>query len=68
MARDKAKDDKFFNCQQEHEDHYVANLYSDSKKVSEFLEEKCNSGEIKYSTHKQVYEMIKKELGFSIPN
>ena len=23
MARDKAMDDKFFNCEQEHEDHYM---------------------------------------------
>ena len=38
MARDKARDDKFFNCKQEHEDGYVAGLYGSNKdKVSAFL-------------------------------
>ncbi len=68
MGRDKARDDKFFNCQQEHEDHYVANLYSDSNNVSTLLERKCKTNEINYSTHKEVYELIKKELGYPIPN
>lgn len=68
MGRDKSRDDKFFNCKQEHEDHYVANLYSDSKKVSDFLEKKCASSAIKYSTHKEVYDLIKRELGLSIPD
>jgi len=68
MARDKARDDKFFNCQQEHEDHYVSSLYSDNIIVSMFLQRKCKSNEIKYSTHKEVYELIEGKLGFPIPN
>ena len=31
MARDKAKDDQLFNCQQEYEIDYVANLYTKEK-------------------------------------
>ena len=65
MTNDKARDDKFFNCDQEHEDHYVANQYDNPDKVSKFLKEKCESNEIKYSTHKEVYELIKNQLGLS---
>ena len=68
MGRNKSKDDKYFNCQQEHEDHYVANLYDDPKAVSNLLEKKCSNNEIKNSTHKEVYELIKNELGFPVPN
>ena len=67
MGRDKARDDKFFNCSQEHEDHYVANLYSNPKEVSHLLEIMCQINEINYSTHLEVYKMIQKELGYSIP-
>ena len=31
MARDKAKDDKHFNCTQAHETDYVAGLYPHAK-------------------------------------
>ncbi|MDY0180726.1 hypothetical protein [Aliarcobacter skirrowii] len=69
MARDKARDDKFFNCKQEHEDGYVAGLYGSNKdKVSAFLSKKCSDNIIKYSTHKEVYSLIKEELGYSLPN
>ena len=67
MVRDKAKDDKYFNCSQEHEKDYVSNLYTNSKEVYDFLVIQCNSNEIHYSTHKEVYELIKKELGYPIP-
>jgi len=67
MARDKAKDDKFVNCSEEYELNYVASLYTEKQKVLDFLKKKCADGTIKYSTHKQVYELIKKELGYPIP-
>ena len=67
MARDKAKDDKHFNCSQEHEFTYVSELYKGSISVYEFLKKKCKDGGIKYSTHMEVYQMIKNELGYSIP-
>ncbi len=68
MARDKAKDDKLFNCEQEHERNYVAGLYSQKNMVYEFLVVKCKDNTIKYKTHMQVYELIKAKLGFPIPN
>lgn len=68
MARDKAKDDKYFNCDQEHEFTYVSNLYIDSDKIHSFLKNQCSSNKIKYSTHTKVYQLIKDEFGYSMPN
>ncbi len=68
MARDKAKDDEYFNCSQEHEFDYVSNLYTERTKVYDFLKENCKKGDISYSTHKKVYEMINEKLGYPIPN
>ena len=66
MGRDKAKDDKFFNCSQEHELKYVSGLYPGYEvRVYHFLVSKCQAGIIKYSTHKQVYDLIEKELGLT---
>lgn len=68
MARDKAKDDSMFNCSQEHERAYVSGLYGANKsKVEEFLKKKCASKAISNSTHKQVYDLIQKELGYAVP-
>ncbi|MEE4685812.1 hypothetical protein V2K59_13295 [Pseudomonas alliivorans] len=68
MARDKAKDDKMFNCSQDHEGAYVASLYgTNAETVKEFLIKNCESGSIKNSTHTAVYELIKSKLGYSIP-
>jgi len=67
MARDKVKDDKLFNCSQEHELNYVARLYPDPDKVYKFLRLKCNDGTIRNYTHMEVYELIRKELGYPIP-
>ena len=69
MARDKAKDDKHFNCEQKHELDYVSGLYPNHEaEVLTLLIKWCKNNTIKYSTHKEVYELIKKELGYSIPN
>lgn len=68
MARDKSKDDKPFNCDQEHELKYVSGLYTLQYMVYDFLRRKCFDKSIKYSTHDQVYKIIQQELGFSIPD
>jgi hypothetical protein len=67
MARDKAKDDEYFNCDQEHEFTYVANLYADHDKVYNFLKDQCGK-KINYSTHAEVYQLIKDELGYPVPS
>jgi hypothetical protein len=60
------EDNKYFNCSQAHEAAYVATVYNDKsdKTVKEFLKEKCTSGEIKYSTHDEVYALLDKN-GFT---
>ncbi len=68
MGRDKTKDDKYFNCSQEHELDYVSGLYADKNGVYDHLKKKCKSGEINYCTHKQVYKMIQDDLGYPAPN
>ncbi|TGN02869.1 hypothetical protein [Leptospira dzoumogneensis] len=61
-------DHELFNCGQEHEINYVAGRYpNDKTKVKEFLITSCQSKKIHHSTHAQVYELIKKELGLPIP-
>lgn len=67
MGRDKARDDLFFNCSQEHELAYVAGLYEKHSVVLAFLVKKCSDGTIRYMTHKEVYELIERELGLKIP-
>lgn len=68
MARDKAKDDRQFNCSQEHERVYVSGLYGvNALKVKAFLVVNCQGGAIRNSTHAQVYTLIKDKLGFAIP-
>lgn len=69
MARDKSKDDKFFNCSQESEHNYVIGLYSHEKrdKVRSLLVGFCKNGTLKYSTHREVYLTIQQNLGFAIP-
>jgi len=67
MARDKAKDDNLFHCSQAHEHVLVANHYEEKQKVLDFLKEKCDDNTIYHSTHKFVYELIEKELGYPVP-
>jgi len=66
MARDKAKDDKYYNCSENHEKNYVASLYKDKDKVKALLDKLCGNG-IKNSTHTDVYKLINKKLGHPIP-
>ncbi len=68
MARDKARDDKYFNCSEKHENDYVSSLYGNNKdSVSIFLVTACSSKKIHYSTHMDVYELIKNEFGYAVP-
>lgn len=67
MGRDKAKDDRNFNCDQEHELNYVSGLYDDALIVKAFLKESCADKTIKYAKHMEIYKLIEKELGYAIP-
>jgi len=68
MGRDKARDDKLFNCSQSHEINYVASLYPGNEgEVRELLQKLCLKGEIKNFTHLEVYRLIQEKLGFKIP-
>ncbi|TGL58458.1 hypothetical protein EHQ64_18870 [Leptospira sarikeiensis] len=63
-----SKDQKHFNCSEEHEIEYVASLYAHSEKVKQLLKDKCKSKEIHYSTHAEVYALIEKELKYPLPH
>jgi hypothetical protein len=67
MGRDKAKDDKLFNCSQEWELNYVAGLYIEKQIVLEFLKDNCKKGTIKDFTHMEVYKLIERKLGYAVP-
>jgi hypothetical protein len=67
MARDKVRDDKYFHCSEQHEFNYVAGLYDESDKVRDFLKKRCDDRTINRSTHLEVYQLIKGELGYDIP-
>ena len=67
MGRDKHKDDLMFNCSQDHEIDYVANLYADAPTVRKFLKQECAANRIHHSKHMAVYELIKQKLGYPIP-
>ena len=64
MARDKAKDDELFNCNQQYEIDYVAGLYGEKVKdeVKQFIKDGCEDGTIKDLTHAELYQLIKDEL------
>ena len=68
MGRDKAKDDRMFNCNQEHEHSQVASHYgANTEKVLKFLKDSCARDDIYRFTHAQVYQLIKDKLGFPVP-
>lgn len=68
MARDKSKDDKLFNCSQDHEHDHVVGQYPKEYQdtIRDFLKKACRNNKIYHSTHKEVYDLIKKELGYFI--
>jgi hypothetical protein len=55
-------DHKYFNCSEEHEANYVASLYNN--KSNQTVKEKCDSNEINYSTHDEVYKLLE-DNGFT---
>jgi len=63
MASDKKRDDKFFNCDEEHEFKYVSSLYLEDE-VYEYLKDKCDDGTIIYCAHEEVYKMLE-DAGFT---
>jgi hypothetical protein len=67
MTRDKRKDDQYFNCREIYELHYVTSLYEESAIVRKFIVGRCQTGQIDYRTHNDLYELIEKELGFPKP-
>lgn len=67
MGRNKARDDKFFNCTDQHEVNYVVGLYKDRDGVRKLLEKRCADNTINYSTNLEVYQIIEAELGYDIP-
>jgi len=66
--RDLSRDQKLFNCNQEHELNYVAGLYANRQEVYDFLKRSCACSLIFHSTHQEVYDMIKRHLGYTVPN
>jgi len=62
------KDHKYFNCSQNdsyNELEYRARKYKNPEAVKAFIKEKCKDGTIKYSTHQEVKELLKK-AGFEL--
>jgi hypothetical protein len=68
MARDKRKDDQYFNCREIHELHYVTSLYEEAAVVRKFIIGQCQTGQIAYRTHNDLYALIERELGFPKPD
>jgi len=64
MSTGQARDHKYFNCSEEHEFNYVSSLYEEKDKVYDFLKESCENNDIKYSTHDEVYALIKDKLEY----
>lgn len=67
MARNKSRDDKLFNCSQQHEIDYVTSLYPKEyrKDIKEFIELNCALGVFDNSTHKYVYNSIEERFGIT---
>jgi hypothetical protein len=65
MSNGNSRDHLLFNCSQKHEIDYVAGLYTEHKKVEDFLVEQCKNGVIKNFTHAEVYVLIKLKLGLA---
>jgi hypothetical protein len=67
MARDPEKDDQYFNCREIAELNYLAGLYEEALLVRKFIINRCQTGQISYRTHNDLFTLIEKELGFSKP-
>jgi hypothetical protein len=68
MARDKAKDDQLFNCNQDYELDQVASHYGVNKQVVMiFIKDACAKKVIFHSTHATVYKLIQSKFGYPVP-
>lgn len=68
MARNKARDDQFFNCEQDYEVDQVASHYGANKQtILIFLKRACVTKVVSYSTHMQIYQLIENTFGYPIP-
>lgn len=58
-------DHKFFNCSEEYEHEYIIRQYPQNVRdiVRSYLYVSCMDGTIKNSTHEEVYNLIKNNLG-----
>lgn len=68
MARDPEKDDQYFNCREIGELNYLTALYEEALLVRKFVINRCQTGQISYRTHNDLYALIEKELGFPKPD
>ena len=62
------RDHKYFNCTQDdsyNELEYRIDKYQDPAAVEKFLQEKCEDGTIKYSTHLEVKKLLE-DAGFEL--
>jgi len=64
MSTGQSRDHKYFNCSEKHELNYVSSLYAEKEEVYNFLKESCENNDIHYSTHDEVYALIKTKLGY----
>ncbi len=68
MKRDKNKDDKYFQCNLEHEHKNIYDLYTGGEDfVKKLLNSECRKGTICNLTHLEIYELIEYELGLTVP-
>lgn len=67
MARNKEKDHHYFNCREIQELNDLAALYEQGIVVRKFIINRCQTGQIAYRTHADLYALIEKELGFPKP-
>jgi hypothetical protein len=67
MARDKEKDHHYFNCREIQALNDLTALYEEGFVVRKFIINRCQTGQITYRTHADLYALIEKELGFPQP-
>lgn len=69
MRRDRSKDEELFDCKQrQHLDDVICLYPANSLTVTVFLTNKCRSHQLFYSTFGEIYSVIERELGLSIPD
>ncbi|MCC8194489.1 MAG: hypothetical protein LIP28_07580 [Deltaproteobacteria bacterium] len=55
------RDNKYFNCGEDHEIRHVAGQYRDPEEVAAYIRQECVSGHIHYWTHEKVYALLDKK-------